>query len=107
MEAFCSKCLKPLNNVLLYCRTDTCVTFDKSTGYVAAETDLFTVCLLATDKEDTSMYKLIRFNVSTCYETMITEIPHRKDCAIASFKGKLYYVKTIAFYKQVNVMSAF
>ncbi len=58
---------------------------------MATETDPFTVCLLAMDKEDRSMYKLLKFNVSNGEERLITEVPYRKDCAIAFLKGEIYY----------------
>ncbi len=57
---------------------------------MTVETDPFTVCLMAMDKEDSSMYKLLKFNVSNRDERLITEIPYRKDCAIAFLKGKFY-----------------
>ncbi len=70
------------------CRTATCPTCVSLDENVPSEADLFDVCLLATDKEDTSMYKLLKFNVSTSAESLITEIPYRRDCAIAFLMGK-------------------
>ncbi len=63
-------------------------TFQECNG-ATADADAFTVCLLAKDKEDSSMYKLLKFNVSSGDERQITEVPYRKDCAIASLNGKL------------------
>ncbi len=45
--------------------------------------------MLVTDKEDSSMYKLLKFNVSNGDERLITEKPYRKDCGIAFLKGKV------------------
>ncbi len=55
---------------------------------MAPETDLFNVCLLATDREDNGMYKLLKFNASTGTESLITEIPYRRDCAIVFLESK-------------------
>ncbi len=52
------------------------------------EVDLFNVCLLATDKEDSWVHKLLKFNASTGVESLITEIPYRRDCTMAFLKGK-------------------
>ncbi len=57
---------------------------------VANETDLFDLCLLATDREDNCMYKLLKFNASSSNESIITEIPYRRGCAIAFLRGKSY-----------------
>ncbi len=53
------------------------------------EQDPFTVCLLATDKEDDSMYKLVRVNVVNGEESTITEVPYRNNCAMIFVAGRL------------------
>ncbi len=62
-----------------------------------AGVDAFTVCLLAMDKEEGNMYKLLKFNVSNGDERLITEIPYRKNCAIAFLKGTIYNQVLAAF----------
>ncbi len=52
------------------------------------EVDLFNVCLLATDKEDSCVHKVLKFNASTSVESLITEIPYRRDCTMAFLEGK-------------------
>ncbi len=53
------------------------------------EQDPFTVCLLATDKEEDSMYKLVRVNVVNGEERTITEVPYRNNCAMIFVAGML------------------
>ncbi len=53
------------------------------------EQDPFTVCLLARDKEDDSMYKLVRVNVVNGEERTITEVPYRNNCAMIFVEGML------------------
>ncbi len=52
--------------------------------------ETFTICLLAIDKEDNGMHKLLKFNVTDGSEEFITEIPYRKDCALASLQGEYF-----------------
>ncbi len=47
----------------------------------------FTVCLLATDKEDDSMYKLMGVNIVNGEERTITEVPYRNNCAMTFVAG--------------------
>ncbi len=51
--------------------------------------DPFTVCLLATDKGDDSIYKLVEVNVVTGEESHITEISYRNNCAMIYVAGML------------------
>ncbi len=51
------------------------------------EQDPFTVCLLATDKEDDTMYKLVGVNVVNGEERTITEVPYRNNCAMTFVAG--------------------
>ncbi len=51
------------------------------------EQDPFTVCLLATDKEDDSMFKLVGVNVVKGEERTITELPYRNNCAMTFAAG--------------------
>ncbi len=51
--------------------------------------DPFTVCLLASDRDDDFMYKLVELNVATKEERTITEIPYRINCAMIFVTGKL------------------
>ncbi len=52
--------------------------------------DPFTVCLLASDRDDDSMHKLVKLNVVTGEESHITEIPYRNNCAMIYVGGKLF-----------------
>ncbi len=61
----------------------------------------FTVCLLATDKDDDFMYKLVELNVATGEERTITEIPYRDNCAMIYVTGKLPDVM-ISYDKAIN-----
>ncbi len=61
-----------------------------TTDYSDEEDEPFTVCLLAIDKEDNEMHKLMKFNVTDGSEEFITEIPYRKDCALASLQGEYF-----------------
>ncbi len=47
------------------------------------------MCLLATDREDDSMIKLVTVNVVNGEESTITEFPYRKDCAMTFVAGML------------------
>ncbi len=58
------------------------------------EQDPFTVCLLATDKEDDSMYKLVRVNVVNGEESSITEVPYRNTCAMIIAAGMFADVRS-------------
>ncbi len=51
--------------------------------------DPFTVCMLASDRDDDFMYKLVMLNVVTGEESHITEIPYRNNCAMIHVTGKL------------------
>ncbi len=63
--------------------------------------DPFTVCLLATDKDDDFMYKLVELNVATKEERTITEIPYRNNCAMIYVTGKLSDV-VISYDRAIN-----
>ncbi len=45
------------------------------------------MCLLATDKEDDSMYKLVGVNIAKGEESTITEVPYRNHCAMTFVAG--------------------
>ncbi len=47
------------------------------------------MCLLATDKEDDSLFKLVGVNVVNGEESTITEVPYRNNCAIIFVAGML------------------
>ncbi len=51
--------------------------------------DQFTVCLLAKDKDEDSLCKLVEVNVATGEERTITEIPYRNNCAMIYVTGML------------------
>ncbi len=53
------------------------------------EQDPFTVCLLATDKEDETMYKLVGVNVVNGEERTITAVPYSNNCAMIFVAGNL------------------
>ncbi len=52
---------------------------------IEVEQDPFTVCMLATDKEDDSMFKLV--GVNGVKESTITEVPYRNNCAMTFVAG--------------------
>ncbi len=52
-----------------------------------ADQDPFTICLLARDKEDDSMLKLVMLNVASGKESNITEVPYRNNCAMTFVTG--------------------
>ncbi len=49
--------------------------------------DPFTVCLLASDRDNDFMYKLVELNVVTREESHITKIPYRNNCAMIYVTG--------------------
>ncbi len=66
--------------------TNATVTATHGTDFEIGQ-DPFTVCLLATDKEDDSMYKLVRVYVVNGEERTITEVPYRNNCAMIIAAG--------------------
>ncbi len=77
-----------------FCSTKRCAS---ETVKLATDFDIrqdpFTVCLLATDKDDDSKYKLMNINFVTGEESILTEIPYRNNCAM------IYVVCGMQFYK--------
>ncbi len=73
--------------------------------------DSYTFCLLATDKEDASRYKVIKFNPCSKYEeTIAGHLPYQHDCAMASLEGKVPQFRkcaTIIFIDKCNGQSCF
>ncbi len=73
--------------------------------------DSYTFCLLATDKEDVSRCKVIKFNPCSKYEeTIADQLPYQHDCAMASFEGKVPQFRkyaTIIFIDKRNGQSCF
>ncbi len=56
------------------------------TGAIA--TDSFTVYLLATDKEESTMHTLLSYNVTNKKEVVISDVPYRRDCGLACLEGE-------------------
>ncbi len=45
------------------------------------------MCLLATDRKEDSLFKLVMVNVVSGEETTITEVPYRNNCAMTFVAG--------------------
>ncbi len=84
---------------------DTFPTLTNADDNVTVEANPFAVCLQATDKGDSSMYKLLKFNVSNGDERLISEVANRKDCVIAFLKGRLNY--RLEYVEYFNKISTF
>ncbi len=67
--------------------TNVSTTWTKWEHRLNGDSDSFTVCLLATDKDEREFFKLVAFHTPTGNEHMLTEVPHREGCCIAFLKG--------------------
>ncbi len=56
----------------------------------AIVTDPYKVYLLATDKDEPTMYTLMSYDASNMTEKVITEVPYRRDCSLACLGGKTH-----------------
>ncbi len=59
----------------------------KGTTFAIA-TDSYTVYLLATDKEESTMQTLLSYDVTNTREVVISDVPYRRDCSLACLEGK-------------------
>ncbi len=54
----------------------------------AVATDPYTVCLLATDKEEPTVQTLLSYDVTNKNEEVISDVPYRRDCGLACLEGE-------------------